>query len=169
MGNSRWFNQMLQGYEKRLVRYASKKVPLAAARELVQECFLRLWREHPQDLAGREAAWLFTVTRNLCLDWLKKERPLVHTLPGEAVSDEEPVLDQMVRREEEEMVRKIIDRLNENQQEVLRLKFQEGFSYKQISEITGHSTSYVGVLIHEAITRVREELAAKTQPNRGAR
>lgn len=65
------------------------------------------------------------------------------------------------RAEENEMVR-IIGALPESQREVMRLKFQDGFSYKEISSITGHSVSYVGVLIHEAMTRLRRELASGT-------
>ena len=56
---------------------------------------------------------------------------------------------------------RMIDHLPPNQQEVLRLKFQSGFSYKEISRITAHSVSHVGVLIHHAVTRLRAEYAAQ--------
>ena len=47
-----------------------------------------------------------------------------------------------------------------NQQEVLRLKFQNGFSYKQIAGITGLSVSNVGFLIHTGIQRLRKRFKA---------
>lgn len=53
------------------------------------------------------------------------------------------------------------------QQEVLRLRFQEELSYKEISAITNHSVSNVGFLIHTGIRRVRERLRvadAATRP-----
>lgn len=56
---------------------------------------------------------------------------------------------------------RLIDRLPPNQQEVIRLKFQNGFSYKEISGITALSVSHVGVLIHNAVTRLRTEFAAQ--------
>ena len=43
-----------------------------------------------------------------------------------------------------------------NQQEVIRLKFQHGLSYKEISAVTGLSVSNVGYLLHVAIKRLRE-------------
>ena len=55
----------------------------------------------------------------------------------------------------------LIDRLPANQQEVVRLKFQNGFSYKEISRITEHSVGNVGVLIHTAVARLRAEFAAQ--------
>ena len=43
-----------------------------------------------------------------------------------------------------------------NQQEVLRLKFQNSLSYREISAITGLSETNVGFLIHVGIKRLRE-------------
>ena len=47
--------------------------------------------------------------------------------------------------------------LPENQQEVLRLKFQNGFTYKQIARITGLSVSGVGFHIHTAMQALRRK------------
>ena len=55
----------------------------------------------------------------------------------------------------------LIDHLPANQQEVVRLKFQNGFSYKEISRITEHSVSNVGYLIHMAVKKMRAEMAAQ--------
>ncbi len=54
----------------------------------------------------------------------------------------------------------LIGHLPPNQQEVIRLKFQNGFSYKEISRITSLSVSNVGFLIHTAVARLRTEFAA---------
>lgn len=54
----------------------------------------------------------------------------------------------------------LIDRLPANQQEVIRLKFQSGFSYKEISRITELSVTNVGFLIHTAVSRLRRDFAA---------
>ncbi|MBT4814249.1 MAG: sigma-70 family RNA polymerase sigma factor [Lentisphaerae bacterium] len=51
---------------------------------------------------------------------------------------------------------KLLAVLPERQQEVVRLKFQNEFSYKQISEIMGLSVSNVGYLIHTAIHTLRK-------------
>ena len=62
------------------------------------------------------------------------------------------------RLEQEESTTKalrLLGRLPENQQEVIRLKFQHGLSYKQISAITNLSVSNVGFLIHVALKTLR--------------
>ena len=48
-----------------------------------------------------------------------------------------------------------LGRLPENQQECIRLKFQNGLSYKEISEVTKLSVSNVGFLIHSGIKTIR--------------
>ena len=41
----------------------------------------------------------------------------------------------------------------------LRLKLQEGLSYREISEVTGLSISNVGFLLHKGIRSIREQFA----------
>ena len=55
-------------------------------------------------------------------------------------------------------VMSLLDTLPPNQREVLRLKFQNGFSYQEISRISGHSVSNVGYLIHVGIKTLRGQL-----------
>ena len=52
----------------------------------------------------------------------------------------------------------LIGGLPEKQQEVLRLKFQNEMTYKQIAEVTGLSVSNVGVILHNAINALRQKV-----------
>lgn len=63
--------------------------------------------------------------------------------------------------ETHEALLRMIDRLPPNQQEVIRLKFQNGFSYQEIARITDLSIGNVGFLIHTAVARLRAEFAAQ--------
>jgi len=169
LDKSQWFAEIQRVYEKRLLRFAFSKVPKDLAHEIVQEVLLKLWREGSDKIAGREGPWLFSVTRNLCIDWLKgegtrKSSP-IEKVP--LISSELLALNKMLQAEEEKQILEIISNLGESHKEVLRLKFQEDFSHKEISEITGHSVSYVGVLIHEAIVSLRKGLLPKAKKAQG--
>ena len=61
-------------------------------------------------------------------------------------------------KEKLSLIDHFLDSLSENQREVVRLKFQNGMSYKKISEITGLSVSNVGFLIHTAVKTLREQV-----------
>lgn len=56
---------------------------------------------------------------------------------------------------------RLIDALPERQQEVIRLKFQAGMSYREISGVTNLTVSNVGFLIHTGLKTIRERLAAR--------
>ena len=61
-----------------------------------------------------------------------------------------------------ELIR-LIGRLPHNQQEVIRLKFQNGFSYQEISRITSLSVTNVGFILHTAIKALRREMTAQPE------
>ena len=63
------------------------------------------------------------------------------------------------QRDSAQMVVRLVEDLPHNQREVIRLKFQDGLSYREISRITELSVSNVGYLIHTAIRRLRNEMA----------
>ena len=53
----------------------------------------------------------------------------------------------------------LLEGLPAKQQEVLRLKFQAGLSYKEIQRVTGHSIGNVGYLVHVGLRSLRERLS----------
>ena len=67
-------------------------------------------------------------------------------------------LDAAVRRDLAARVLDLLEILPVNQREVIRLKFQNGFSYQEISRISGHSVSNVGYLIHAGVKALRVHL-----------
>ena len=62
------------------------------------------------------------------------------------------------QKETAEGLARQISGLPDNLQEILRLKFHAGLSYKEISEVTGLSKTNVGFLLHKAISRLRDKL-----------
>ena len=152
-------------YQSSLTRYAARLVgDPDRARDIVQDTFVKLMAQPPAAVDGHLAEWLFTVCRHRALDVLRKEGRMKRFEEGEMerVSAEETRPARALEAAEtHDALLRMIDHLPANQQEVLRLKFQSGFSYKEISRITAHSVSNVGVLIHHAVTRLRAEHAAQ--------
>lgn len=72
-------------------------------------------------------------------------------------SSQPPPTEQIERTELAAHVLELLTRLPDNQQEVIRLKFQQGLSYKEISSVTGLSVTNVGFLIHTGLKRLREQ------------
>ena len=77
----------------------------------------------------------------------------------------EPSPEERVERSEQlDRIEQLVQQLSENQQEVIRLRFQSGLSYRDISEVTGLSVSNVGFLIHTGLKKIRQQLDSLEHP-----
>lgn len=157
-----WVRSVLTRFEGPLTLYAARLLGDAeAARDVVQETFLRLCVQDRSVIEPRIAEWLFTVCRNRALDVLRKESRMTQ-LSDEQVhrclTPEPSPPDVAERRESAARVLDLLEGLPSSQREVIRLKFQNGFSYREISRISGHSVTNVGYLIHVGLKTLRGQL-----------
>jgi len=158
----RWIRAAVERYEGKLLRYAQHMTGnLELAREVVQDTFLKLCNETPAEVDPRLAPWLFTVCRNRAVDVIRKEKRMKSITQQQAEQEPAPGDSAPAAAENRENaihVLQLVDGLSENQREVIRLKFQSGLSYREISEITSLSVSNVGYLLHTAVQRIRTKL-----------
>lgn len=161
-----WVRKALRQYEGPLIRYAAQITgDLDRARDVVQDTFLRLCAQQPEQLEDCLAQWLFTVCRNRALDVQRKESRMasIEPIELEACESREPSPDAAaVQRESAGEILKMLATLPANQQEVIRLKFQGGLSYQEISRVTNLTVTNVGFLIHTAIKTIRRKLASES-------
>ena len=149
-------------YQGRLIAFAARITgDLESGRDVVQDTFLRLCQEDLDSIADHLPAWLFRVCRNRALDVRKKEGPLqplddTHNHRSDGAGDDPHRL--LERNDNARRVLAAVADLPRAQQEVLRLRFQEELSYREISAITNQSVSNVGFLIHTGIRQVRHRL-----------
>jgi RNA polymerase sigma factor (sigma-70 family) len=160
LNDSSWIRKALGEFESPLMRYAVSLLGnIDRARDVVQETFLRLCEQNPDAVRHHVAPWLFKVCRNLALDLRRKEVRMAVVANDAQLRDRSPSPgDVLERKEALSKIGRLMTNLSENQREVLRLKFQSGLRYKEISEITGLSVSNVGFILHTAIKKLRTRL-----------
>ena len=157
--------ELFRALESPLLHYASRLAGgLAVAEDLVQEAFMRL---HAQFNDVREPRrWLYRTVHNLALNQRRDAQKIVslepnpdETNPKES-TDPRPLPDEQIARWEAiGLVRLSLETLDPRAREVVRLKFVEGLSYKEISARTGLGIGHVGYLLHHALKAVADELA----------
>jgi len=171
-GDGAWIRAALDRYEGPLTRYAARLTgDLDRARDLVQETFLRLCRAGEGRVRARLPEWLYTVCRNRAIDVGRKESRMKPLAEGgaEKRASREPAPEEAAQQEElRGRVARLLATLSRKEQEVIRLKFQEGLSYREISRVTRLSVSHVGYLIHTGIRSVRRQLETGRDVARGA-
>ena len=163
---SDWINTVVQQYERPLVRYAAQITgDLERGRDVAQDTFLRLCKQDREQLDGHLVEWLYTVCRNRALDVRRKESRMKSMTAEQTIVQPSRGTDQADLSEQQDTTARVlefVDRLSENQREVVRLKFQHGLSYKEIAAVTELSVTNVGYLIHTAIKKLRVELGVTT-------
>lgn len=159
---SEWMRGVLREHEGPLLRYALRLTGHAeTARDCVQETFMRLCSEDVAQLDGHLAQWLFTVCRNRALDTMRKDRRMKSLSPEATATctSRDPTPSEALERQDTAgNLTALLATLPESQQEVVRLKFQNGLSYREISRITELSVSNVGFLLHTALKTIRTNL-----------
>lgn len=170
-GETQWVCAALERYEGPLLRYAVRLLngDVEAARDVVQDAFVKLIQQERAAVADHLAPWLYRVCRNRALDRIRKEQRMQISLPdaqhqngrlGHAADD--PDREQPAERAQQPEMRSrllvMVADLPERQREVLRLKFQGDLSYREIAEIMDLTVSHVGVLIHTGIQTLRERM-----------
>lgn len=109
----------------------------------------------PSD-ARHVEAWLFTVTRNRALDHVRKySRIIAMPMPEERPSEDPSPDEELAARDSADSLMGLLDSLSANQREVVRLKFQNDLSYKEIADVTGLTVTNVGFLLHVALKKLR--------------
>jgi RNA polymerase sigma-70 factor (ECF subfamily) len=154
----------LERFERPLIRYAhgiTNEINLA--RDIVQDVFIKLSQNLATLDRSRLAPWLFTVCRHRALDLQRKHSRLIpmehHVLDLEPSAQQAPSHD-LEQKEMNQALKGWISQLPEKQREAVRLKFEAGLSYKEISDTLKTSVGNVGTLIHLGVTNLRERWLA---------
>jgi len=165
------FAAIVGQYESPLLRYVGQLLGSNrdGAEEAVQEAFLRLHRqvsEHGRASIENLSAWLFRVAHNLAISTVRrrelerrlreesKDDPLADGADGEPVN----ALDVLVRKEMCERALAELQMLPQKHKEVLLLKIIQGFSFREIGEITGLSVSHVSYRMNQGLRELSRRL-----------
>lgn len=114
------------------------------ASDIVQDTFEKLWRNVAEIEAGAAKSWLFSTAYHQMIDSIRRESKMVLT----ESHDDRNLMYEGSYSDLSELLNQALERLPEQQKSVILLRDYEGYSYKEISEITGMSESLVKISIY---------------------
>lgn len=171
-GDEAAFREIFHEYNARLFPFVVKVTESEdAAREILQEAFLRLWLHRKQVAAmDNPVGWLYRVANNLALSHLRTKAARYRHLksygmmqemkPAQDLNPTEMGID---ARETEQMINEAIARLPEKRQEIYRLSREEGLSLQEIAGLLHLSPNTVKNQLVTASRQVQQYLHQMTE------
>ncbi len=132
------------------------------AEEIAQETMLLVWRKAALFDASRARAstWIYTIARNLRVDWLRHERTVSAATSYEVVEKDAPAQpdDEVAGAQRDETVRAAMQALPSEQMAVVQLSFFEDKAHGDIARILGIPLGTVKSRLRLAMEKLRERL-----------
>ncbi|HKL67691.1 MAG TPA: RNA polymerase sigma factor [Bacteroidales bacterium] len=145
------YNRAVEEFADRIYRFVLKSMgDSERSRDIVQDCYEKLWINVEEIEFGKTRAWLFSTAHNAMIDIFRKEKKMV--------------MDNKIREDVHEdgysdlneILHACLAKLNESYRTVILLRDYEGYSYKEIGEITGQTESQVKINIYRARMTMRK-------------
>ncbi len=119
------------------------------ALDVVQETYVRLWKNIEKVEEGRASSWLFRVCHNLMMDHFRKRREMVDIDEMEEIL---PSSQEVKGRNIEDMVANLPPRYRE----ALLLRFNYSYSYREIARIMGTNENTAKTWVRRGLILLRK-------------
>jgi RNA polymerase sigma-70 factor (ECF subfamily) len=133
------------------------------AKDVVQETFIKVWQNiGSYDDSYSFSTWVYTIASHLCLDRLRRVRPIGPTQEDErifeTVADDSDPERQLESSEWISIIKVMANELSGKQKLVFTLSQLEGLETDQIIEITGLDADQIKSNLYAAKKNIRERL-----------
>ena len=107
------------------------------------------------------SSWLYKIAHNNVLKWYRQQSRHRITPLDEIKELSDPFVNQeedIVRKEDENELHYVLNQLDSDEREIIRLKFFEEVTNMEIAEIMGLSPNHIGVKVFRALRKVKQLL-----------
>lgn len=163
-GDSQAYGRLYERHLDAIYRYVYFRVgDTAQAQDMTEEVFVKAWEAIPNYRPGKHpfTSWLYRIAQNSVVDhYRRKERAVGATeLDLDAQPDPAPSLeDKLVEKQNLANLAEAIRRLNDEEQQVIILRFVEGLPHRQVAAIVGKSEAASRVIQHRALAALADLL-----------
>lgn len=150
-----------------IVRFRRYFIPADERPDLEQDTMLQLWRAIAApgfSFRNSFEGLVRAIAYRRCIDWRRQKRKSL-PLDIEPRDTQEPVERRLLREEEEELGRRIIEGLRGPCRELFRLHAAEGLSYGEIAAIQGRSEMALRTQMSACLKEARTAFARLTRGN----
>ncbi len=136
----------------------------ADAEDLTQQVFLKAWQAigKYKKMASPFVAWLMTISHNLVIDFYRTRKDRAY-LEAEVLADDSAESPERAAEAsfEQQRLRRAILQLGGDEQQVVMLRFIEGFDFAEIASLLKKKEGNIRVILHRALVKLRSILEKK--------
>ncbi|NJK87042.1 MAG: RNA polymerase sigma factor [Bacteroidales bacterium] len=156
MRKSRFIKEVVP-FGENIYRIACKMVyNTDLAKDVVQDVFVKLWNRRDElEKCSNIGGFVYSVTKNTCIDRLRLTKKTVELSNISTFTEPD-----FGTPDATEHVKKLINRLPEQQREVINLRDVKGFDIEEIATVLNLSVSNVRATLSIARKKIRNELIA---------
>ena len=129
------------------------------AEDATQEAFVKLWNKQDSIDPERIKPWLMKVTRNGCLDRLRRRRQTVEFDEGHMAGDVSGPMQRVATNEMAVWLKRAIGGLKEPYRSLVVLRDVNQHSYEEVAGMLELNLAQVKTYLHRARKQLREQLA----------
>jgi RNA polymerase sigma factor (sigma-70 family) len=139
------YNRSVEEYADAVYRFIKSDIKdEERANDIVQDSYEKLWRHVAEIEYPVVKSWLFSTAYHNMIDIIRKEKRII-TLEPEY---EKEMICESQYSDLNEILHLALERLPEQQRTPVLLRDYEGYSYKEIGEITGQTETSVKINIY---------------------
>ncbi|OGN97231.1 MAG: hypothetical protein A2Z77_06610 [Chloroflexi bacterium RBG_13_51_36] len=131
------------------------------AEDLTQQVFLKAWQaiDRYKRTASPFVAWLMTISHNMVVDFYRTRKDRAY-LEAEVLADGSASSPEGAAEAsfEQQRLRRAILQLGGDEQQVVILRFLEGFEFAEIASLMKKKEGNVRVILHRALAKLRSIL-----------
>ena len=161
-GEKAAFEELIRTFYPYVTKYLLKLTHSETLTEdLTQDVFLKVIRtieNYKTNGRAMFATYVITIAKNTFIDHIRRNKAVVCELTEAELSSGESVEDEALKSIEYGEIVKYIDDLPPNQAAVIRLKYIDEYTLKEIENITGVPLKTVKSRIHEGTKKLRSFL-----------
>ena len=161
----RAFGELYNRYVERVYKYLYSRLGNTPdAEDLTSQTFLAAFEAFERFTKdGCFAAWLFTIARNKTTDFYRRKRtvPLSNQIPE--IQDLVDPLNNIIQTEQSDVLRKLILGLDEDEQELLRLRFLAGLSYPEMASLLDRKEDAVKKTLYRLLERLHNQMEVSNE------
>ena len=164
---------LVDRYIKDVYRFAQQLTNDAgAAEDVTQESFVKAWKHIRSYRQGSNfKTWIFTITRNTAIDWLRKQKEIAFSTfenaEGqnallETMADTTPLPDELlIRAENTAYVASLLEQLDPKYRDVLTLRYSSNMTFEEIGEVLRRPLHTIKSQHRRALVMLRRLLEAE--------